>query len=72
MATLTNVGDRVEGERLYIEARNIDKAKQPVNRTGRHKAQTAIAEDNWKAVCVIERPMRAKRLSQESELERKP
>lgn len=62
MAILRNHGDKLEGERIYIEARKIEK-RQPVNRTGRHKAETAVATDNWKVVCVIERPIRATQLS---------
>jgi len=42
---------------MYVEARRIEK-RQPVNRTGRHKAETAVATDNWRALAVIERPMR--------------
>ena len=59
MAVLRDQGDRVEGERIYIEARKIEKGR-PVNRTGRHKAETAVASDNWRALCVIERPMPAR------------
>lgn len=57
MATLRDQGDRLEGERIYIEANTIRKSR-PVHRTGRHRAETAVALDNWRAVCIIERPMR--------------
>ena len=57
MATLRDQGDRLEAERIYVEARRIEK-RQPVNRTGRHKAESAVATDNWRAIAVIERPMR--------------
>lgn len=51
-----NVGDKLIGERITVQARDISK---PVilNRSGKHKAQKVIARND--AIAVLDRPKRA-------------
>lgn len=55
--TLFDVGDALRGDRIAINARQIDKPVV-ISQSHRHKAMALTARDN--AYCVIELPLRAR------------
>lgn len=59
MTILRDLGDGVEGERLWIEFRRMRKI-QLIHKTGRHRAQRTKIE-GLPASAVIEKPMRIKK-----------
>ncbi len=48
MTTHTEIGDRLIGDTIICEARQI-KAKPPINKSARHKAQRIVLKDNAEA-----------------------
>ena len=48
MPTYSKIGDRLIGDTIVCEARQI-KTKPPINKTGRHKAQRIVLKDNAEA-----------------------
>ena len=48
MSTYSELGDRLIGDTIVCEARQI-KTKPPIYKTGRHKAQRIVLKDNAEA-----------------------
>ena len=48
MPTYIEIGDRLIGDTIICEARQI-KVKSPINKSGRHKAQRIVLKDNAEA-----------------------
>lgn len=48
MTTYTQVGNRIIGDTIICEARQIKK-KRPIHKSGRHKIQVRILKDNASA-----------------------
>ncbi len=55
--TVTEIGDRLIGDRVVIEARRFSN-QTSISRTGRHRAYRITA--NHGVTCVIEAPLRNK------------
>ena len=47
MPTYSEIGDRLIGDTIVCEARQI-KTKPPISKTNRHKAQRIVLKDNAK------------------------
>jgi len=50
-----NQGDKLIGERITVQARDISKATI-INSSGTHKAQQVVARNN--AIAILDRPKR--------------
>ncbi len=51
MATHTEIGDRIIGDTIICEARQVKK-KPPIHKTGRHKIQKIVLKDNANATIL--------------------
>lgn len=51
MSTYSEIGDRLIGDTLVCEARQI-RTKPPINKSARHKAQRVVLKDNAEATIV--------------------
>ena len=51
MSTYSEIGDRLIGDTLVCEARQI-RIKPPINKSARHKAQRVVLKDNAEATIV--------------------
>lgn len=56
MATYYNPGDALKGDRIAVEARDID---DPIIRKGSHSHKIQSTKLRGSAFCVIEQPLRA-------------
>jgi hypothetical protein len=57
MAVLTNQGDKIQGDKVRIVARDIDRPRLSQDeRSGRHKRMFTIARDTVE--CFVEMPAR--------------
>lgn len=59
MGTYYQGGDRIVGDIIIMEARDIDKKRNPVARSGRHQAQHAVGRRDAEA--WIDRAMKSVR-----------
>ena len=51
MPTYSEIGDRLVGDTIVCEARQI-RNKPPINKSARHKAQRIVLKDNAEATIV--------------------
>lgn len=51
MPTYSEIGDRLVGDTIVCEARQI-RTKPPINKSARHKAQRIVLKDNAEATIV--------------------
>lgn len=51
MTVYTNENDTIIGNKIVCEARQV-KGPQPINKTGRHKAQRITLKDNAKCTII--------------------
>ena len=51
MSTHYEIGDRLIGDTIVCEARQI-RSKPPINKSARHKAQKIVLKDNAEATIV--------------------
>ena len=51
MSTYSEIGDRLIGDTIVCEARQI-RTKRPINKSARHKAQRVVLKDNAEATIV--------------------
>lgn len=51
MPTYYEIGDRLIGDKIICESRQI-RTQQPINKSGRHKAQRIVLKDNAEATIL--------------------
>ena len=51
MPTYSEIGDRIIGDTIVCESRQI-KIKPPINKSARHKAQRIVLKDNAEATVL--------------------